>query len=230
MPEMPHQDKRHLGLATMENIKLIVFDLDGTLVDSRSDIAGAVNFTLDKLGLKKKNISEIGSYIGWGVIDLIEKSLGKNHRYFLTQALAIFKDYYRRHSTDNSRLYPGVEETLKYYKQMRKIIVTNRDREFAEITLKTLGISGYFETIIGGDDLGCLKPSSCPLNRGLRQLKVNKNRAIMVGDMAVDIQAGKTAGISTCAVTYGLGKREDLIRAEPDFIINDIRELKKVVN
>ena len=213
----------------MKKVELVIFDMDGTLVDSREDIAGAVNFTLDKLGLKKISLLEITSYIGWGVVDLIEKSLGENHRSLLPRALKIFKDYYRRHSTDKSRLYPGVGEILQHFRNKRKIIVTNRQREFAKIALKAFKIENYFEMIIGGDEVGCLKPSACPLNRGIGKLKVNKKDAVIVGDMAVDIIAGKAAGIYTCAVTYGLGKKEELFKADPDFIIENISELKNIL-
>lgn len=214
----------------MKYIDLIIFDLDGTLVDSRDDIANAVNFTLKKIGLKEKSISEISSYIGTGVEGLIRKSLGNKEEVLLKKALSAFEEYYKKHSTDNSVLYPNVKEILEYFKGKKKVIVTNRNYEFALLTLKTLGIYDYFEDIVGGDDIGCMKPSSCPLDMSMHRLSANKEEAIIVGDMDLDIVAGKRAGIITCGVTYGIGKKEDIIKAKPDFIIDDIMNLKNLIH
>ena len=214
----------------MKYIDLIIFDLDGTLVDSRDDIANAVNFTLKKIGLKEKSISEISSYIGTGIEDLIGKSLGNKQEVLLTRALSVFEKYYRKHSTDNSVLYPNVKEILEYFKNKRKVIVTNRNYGFALIALNKLGIYDYFENVVGGDDIGCMKPSSCPLDRSMNRLNTNKEEAIIVGDMDIDIVAGKKAGIITCGVTYGIGKKEDIIKAKPDFIIDDIIDLKDIIH
>jgi len=214
----------------MKYINLIVFDLDGTLVDSRDDIVNAVNFTLKKIGLKERSISEITSYIGTGIEELIRKSLGNKQEVLLTKALSVFEEYYREHSTDNSVLYPNVKEILEYFENKRKVIVTNRNYEFALIALNKLGINDYFENILGGDDIGCMKPSSCPLDKSMNRLNTNKEETIIVGDMDIDIIAGKRAGVITCGATYGIGKREDIIKAKPDFIINDIIDLKSIIH
>jgi phosphoglycolate phosphatase len=214
----------------MRPADLIIFDLDGTLVDSRQDIANAVNFTLREVGLSEKSPGQISSYIGMGVEDLIRKSLGNKQNSSLKRALPIFEQYYRKHCTDNSTLYPGVEEILNFFKHKKKAIITNRNREFAVATLKAIGIYDYFEDIIGGDDTNCMKPSSCPLDKFLYGLDINKDRTIIVGDMDIDILAGKRAGIITCGVTYGIGKREDITKAKPDFIIDRIIELEEIIN
>ena len=214
----------------MKYIELIIFDLDGTLVDSREDVTNAVNFTLKKIGLKKKSISEISSYIGKGIEDLIRKSLGNKQEVLLKRALSVFEEYYKEHFTDNSVLYPNVKEILEYFNNKRKTIVTNRNYEFALLIMKTLGIYDYFENIVGGDDIGCMKPSSCPLNKSMGRLNADKEKAIIVGDMDIDILAGRRAGITTCGVTYGIGKKEDIIKAKPDFIIDDIIDLKSIIH
>lgn len=213
----------------MKYVDLIIFDLDGTLVDSRQDIANAVNFTLSYLGLKRKSKEEISSYIGGGVEDLIRKSLGHKGGLLLKKAQSNFERYYRRHSTDNSVLYPNVKEALEYFKAKRKVVVTNRKYEFSILALKALSICNFFEGVIGGDDLGCQKPSSCPLDKIIRDLDINREKTIIVGDMDIDISAGKKAGIATCGVTYGIGKKEDVIKARPDFIIDDVIRLKDII-
>lgn len=213
----------------MKYVELIIFDLDGTLVDSRRDIANAVNLTLKNLGLKEKSIQEISSYIGRGVVDLLRKSLGERDDVLLKKALSIFEEYYRRHFADNSTLYPDVKDVLEHFKDKKKVIVTNRNYEFALLTLKALGVYEYFEDIAGGDDAGCAKPSTCLLDKIIGNLNMDKGKTIMVGDMDIDILAGKRAGIITCAVTYGIGKKEDIVKTGPDFIIDDIIKLKDII-
>ena len=194
----------------MKQVELIIFDLDGTLVDSRKDIAKAVNFTLQELGLKEKSISEINSYIGTGVNDLIGKSLGPGQGDIFNKALALFEGYHREHLTDDSRLYPGVKEILEHFRDKNKVIITNRRYEFALVVLKALGVRDYFDDILGGDNLDCVKPSSCPLERAMNNLQVDRAKTIIVGDMDIDVRAGKKAEILTCAVTYGIGSTEDV--------------------
>ncbi|MFC1590316.1 HAD family hydrolase [Candidatus Omnitrophota bacterium] len=210
----------------MKKVDMIIFDLDGTLIDSRADIANAVNHTLRSLGLKEKSVDEICSYVGKGVEELVRKSLGEENTALLDEALPALEAYYREHSSDRSTLYPHVEETLERFKDKKKVIATNRKREFALLSLEKMGIERYFEEVIGADDSRHMKPSPCPLDRTLRNMDISKDKAIIVGDMNIDIMTGKAAGIATCAVTYGLGKREDIIKAKPDYIIDDIQELK----
>ena len=112
----------------------------------------------------------------------------------------------------------------------RKIIITNRNYEFAKISFKATDIDDYFEDIIGGDDIGCMKPSSCPLDTVMHRFNINKQQAIIVGDMDIDILAGKNAGIATCAVTYAIGKIEDILQAKPDYTIDNLLKLKEIIN
>jgi len=214
----------------MEYIDLIIFDLDGTLIDSRRDIANAVNHTLKEVGLEEKSVSEISSYIGTGVEDLIRRSLGKKQDSLFKKALSVFIEYYREHCLDNTYLYSGVKDVLEYFKNKRKVIVTNRRYETAILALRKLGVYNYFEDVLGGDDLGYLKPSSCLLDEVIHRLNIEKERTIIVGDMDVDILAGKRAGITTCAVTYGIGKKGDILKTKPDYIIDNILKLKGIIN
>jgi len=213
----------------MIDIDNIIFDLDGTLVDSSKDIVRAVNFTLRKLGLAGKPPELIVSYIGTGVRDLLKKSLGGKKSHFAQEAFKIFSEYFPKHSADESALYLHVEEILKYFKNKRKVVITNRNRKFGEITLRKLGIRDYFEEIVGGDDVNCMKPSACPLDRLSSKIEMKKSKTIIVGDMDIDIMAGKNFGIKTCWVTYGLGNREDVEKIEPDYIIDDMIELKDII-
>ena len=211
-----------------KKIELIMFDLDGTLVDSMEDMANAGNFTLENFGLKKKSIQEITSYVGEGREHLIKKLLGDNQN-FLKEAISVFGEYYKKHSSDNSILYPNVKEVLEYFKDKKKAVISNKNREEVVSALKALEIYDYFENIIGGDEVEYSKPSPFHLCKTMQRFHINKEKSIMVGDMDIDVLAGKNAGILTCAVTYGVSKKEDIIRAEPDFIIDDIAKLMDII-
>ncbi len=195
----------------MKQIDLIIFDLDGTLVDSQKDIIKAVNFSLKTLGLKEKTDSEISAFIGTGVEDLIRKSLGARAGLF-KEALEIFTQHYSKHFTDNTILYPNVKEILEHFKNKKMAVVTNKNKHSTVRTLEAFKINGYFGDVLGGDDVDCRKPSSCPLDLVIQKHKAKKESTLIVGDMAIDILAGKKAGIATCAVTYGIGKKEDIIK------------------
>ena len=213
----------------MKYVELIIFDLDGTLVDSKEAIAKGINFALKQFGLKEKTVSEISSYIGIGVDDLVRKSIGPGQEHLFEKAKSIFENYRKLHP-DRAILYPGVKEVLEHFKNKRKVIVTNRKYEFALPTIKELNINSYFEDILGADDIECKKPSSCPLDKAMNRLKMEKDRTVMVGDMDVDILSGKNAGITTCAVTYGIGKKEDILKAKPDYIIDNLLQLTEIIN
>ncbi|MFH1855965.1 MAG: HAD-IA family hydrolase [Candidatus Omnitrophota bacterium] len=213
----------------MQKISLIIFDFDGTLLDSQQDIVNGVNFALKSFGRPSQKASEILPFIGWGMEYLIVKSFGGGEEETLEKACVVFKDYFREHSLDNSVLYPGVKEILKHFEDKIKAIVTNRAYEFVLSALKAFNAGSYFKDIMSSDDKDCMKPSACPINKIVSKYKIDKKEALMVGDMEVDIQAGKEAGILTCGVTYGIGEKKDLIKARPDFLIDDIVELKKLV-
>ena len=210
-------------------IDLLLFDVDGTLVDSRNDIANAMNFALRAVGVPEKRHEEIVSYIGTGVIDLVRRSLGAGYSDLAEQAIEIFSGYYLEHSADTSKLYPHVKETLEYFKDKIKFILTNRYAKFADATLTQLGIRKYFENIIGGDDENCMKPSPCILEKVFSGTGINRDKIMIVGDMSIDINTGKSAGTRTCWVTYGLGKIGDVEALKPDYIIDDIKELKDII-
>ena len=161
---------------------------------------------------------------------LLKKSLGKKRDSLLKDALPIFEEYYKAHSMDTTTLYPDVKEILEYFKNKRKAVITNRKAGLAAYTLSAFGIYNYFEDVIGGDDTGCMKPSSCPLDKAISKFKGNRKNSVIVGDMDIDVLAGKEAGILTCAVTYGIGRKEDIIKARPDYIINEISDLKEIIN
>jgi phosphoglycolate phosphatase len=218
----------------MIDIKIILFDLDGTLVDSKKVIIDAANYTLLNLGYKQKEEEEIINHLGFDISYIISRLTGSNDSALLIKGVELFKGYWREHITADSMLFRGVIETLDYLKSKEMIITSNGIREVIERMLNNFKIRKFFKEIISGDEPDCVKPTACPINMVFDRFKmgnrtVDKDRIMIVGDMDIDIKAGKNAGIKTCAVTYGIGKKKDIITAKPDFLIDDISELKNII-
>jgi len=214
----------------MREVDLIIFDFDGTLVDSRLDIVNSVNYVLKRLDLNSRDFDTIISFIGEGIEHLLLKSLGEGREDRYEEAYRFYVEYYQEHLLDNSVAYPHVRETLDHFKSKKMIIISNRLGSSASVMLERLGLIQYFKDILGGEDHSCRKPSGCPILNMLNKFGVSKERAIIVGDMDLDIMSGKDAGVLTCAVTYGIGSRESIVKAGPDFIIDDISRLKDIID
>lgn len=218
----------------MVDIKIILFDVDGTLVDSKKVIIDAANYTLLNLGFKQKKEEEIINHLGFEVSYLISRLTGSYDPALIIKGVKIFKGYWSEHITADSMLFNGVIETLNYLKSKEMIITSNGIRKVIERMLNNFKIRKFFKEIISGDEPDCIKPTACPINMVFDRFKlenrtIDKNRIMIVGDMDIDIKAGKNAGIKTCAVTYGIGKKKDIVNAKPDFLIDDISELKNII-
>jgi 2-phosphoglycolate phosphatase len=211
-------------------IEAAIFDLDGTLVDSKKDIIDAINYILKMLGLEEKPDDLIQSYIGMGRDKLIADALGHEvSPEVVAKANENFDKHYSAHMFDHTKLFPGVTDVLEYLKDKTLMVVTNKSHAFAISTLKHFKIDKYFSKVIGGDDQNCRKPDSCPINHLLDGINVPPDRAIIIGDSDIDIKAGRLAGIRTCGLTYGIGRVEDIKKAKPDYILDDIRALRDIV-
>ena len=213
----------------MAIIDTIFFDVDGTLVDARRDIANAMNYALESMGLPVLPVEKIISYVGTGVSHLISNCLGTDDAKLVEKGIRLYGEYYVAHAADEAFLYPHAVEILDYLKDKRKFILTNRYAAFADILLKALGVRKYFEEVIGGDDEGCLKPSACIIDRVVKTSGIDKSKALIVGDMSYDIMTGNNAGVKTCWVTYGLGNIGEIKDLRPDYIIEDLIELKDII-
>jgi len=212
----------------MPRVDLIIFDLDGTLVDTCHDLANSVNFALNALDLPPLELQEVISHVGDGLKKLMDRSLPKDRLGEMNEAIDIFRSHYREHLLDFSVFYPKVENVLNYFRGKKMAVVSNKPEEFTRLILKGLRRADLFEIILGGDSLPVMKPDPEPILHILKQLSVSPEKTAIVGDGTTDIEAGKAANVWTCAVTYGLKKKEVLLKMKPDFMIEDIVELKKI--
>ena len=212
----------------MKQIVLLIFDLDGTLVDTRRDLANSVNFALNALKLPALQIEEVMSYVGDGLKKLLDRSLPKDGLENIGEVIDIFREHYREHCLDFSGFYPDVVNILNYFQDKKMTVVSNKPEEFTRLILEGLRIADFFEIILGGDSLPLMKPDPGPILHILDKLNASNEKTAIVGDGTTDIEAGKAANILTCAVTYGLKEKEVLLKMEPDFMIDDIVELKRI--
>jgi phosphoglycolate phosphatase len=205
--------------------RLIVFDLDGTLVDSKEDLAVAVNAAIGSFGFPTLPHKEIHGYIGDGAAALIRRALPAEQDGLLPQVLERFLSYYRRHLLDTTRPYPGVVEALrKWSGTYRMALLTNKPIAMTEAILSGLSLAGHFFDVRGGDSFETKKPDPRGLLHILGEAGVAPGETVMVGDGRNDVLAGKGAGTVTCGVTYGLGA-DGFAAHPPDFTVDRFPDL-----
>ncbi|MDQ7825713.1 MAG: HAD hydrolase-like protein [Candidatus Eremiobacteraeota bacterium] len=201
---------------------LIAFDLDGTLVDSRTDIARAVNVMRSHYGMAHLSVEEVTVSIGDGIKMLCERILAGTG-IDLDEAVGIMRGFYRAHMVDDSVLYGGVAEGLRELRRnhWRLSVISNKPRVFCDEILAHFRILHLFELVIGGDSGYALKPDPESLLASMEKVKAAPERSWIVGDHYTDLGAGKNAGIRTCFVSYGFGRLNGLV---PDLTVSSFPE------
>lgn len=214
----------------LEQIELLIFDLDGTLVNSEQDLANSVNATLQKIGRKPLSTEVIASYVGRGVSVLVSRALGDGATgEEVDQATEIFLKHYREHMLDNTVPYSGVREALAELGKHKMAVLTNKPVNFSRRMLKGLGLAGCFLQIYGGDSFESKKPDPIGINRLMEETRVFAFRTLMIGDSISDVMAGRNAGVWTCGVSYGFGA-PTLEESPPDLKVDDLRQLLPLLN
>ncbi len=210
---------------------LIVFDLDGTLIDSKKDLANAVNAMLVHRGRAPLADEIVYGYVGNGAPLLIRRALGPEaSEADVTGALEYFLAYYREHMLDHTTLYPGVPEALDALREIgaRLAVLTNKPVRFSEAILRGLAIDARFFRVYGGNSFEHKKPHPIGIETLLAESGESKASAWMVGDSAVDVRTARNAGIAAAGVTYGF-QPETLAADPPDVLVGDLRELPPAI-
>jgi phosphoglycolate phosphatase len=208
-----------------KTVDLVMFDLDGTLADTGHDLADAVNFTRAHFDRGALPDQAIYVHVGRGVEHLLKHALPEESLNRFGDVMRVFLDHYEHHLLDRTVLYPGAREILEYFRDKRRVLISNKIERLAVAVVRGLGVDNQFDTILGGDSAAEKKPHPALLNLVLRRFQIPPDRALMVGDGDTDIDAGKGAGVITCGVTYGLGNKDDLIATKPDFLIENLSQL-----
>jgi phosphoglycolate phosphatase len=210
--------------------RLFLFDLDGTLVDSREDIARAVNAVLMKVGQNPLSMPDVLRFVGDGIEILIQRALraatGREPDAGQVAAgVDLMIQEYEHHLFDASRLYPGVRETLDALHWAKMGLITNKLEALARRVLQGFDLAHHFSAVMGGDSLPQRKPDPAPLRVAMARCRALPCETVMVGDSRTDILAGKAAGVTTCGVSCGFRGREELQAAGSDVIIDEFSDL-----
>jgi phosphoglycolate phosphatase len=206
---------------------LLIFDLDGTLIDSKLDLAHAVNAARAHMGLPPIENETVYSYVGDGAPILLRRAMGPDApQADVDRALAYFLEYYRAHMLDNTTPYPGVREALDRLAQQSRTmaILTNKPVRISNAILEGLGIAGHFRFVYGGNSFEFKKPNPIGIETLLDETGAPRASALMIGDSGVDVQTARNASIEACGVTYGF-QPETFVQYPPDFLIDTIGEL-----
>lgn len=210
----------------MTSADLLIFDLDGTLIDSSRDLADSVNAMRAWLNLEPLADHHIYSYVGDGAPTLIRRALPGLAEPELERALSYFLTYYREHMLDSTVLYPGVREALDllHAAQIPMAVLTNKPVRFSVQLIEGLGLEMHFFRIYGGNSFEEKKPHPRGIEALIAESCASPNRTIMVGDSAVDVRTARNAGVIACGVTWGF-QPETFADAPPDFLIDTMDAL-----
>jgi len=218
-------------------IRLLVFDLDGTLIDSRLDLIHSVNATLRHIGRPELDGELVASYVGDGAPALVQRALGdadKNDEALLARALEYFLGYYRQHKLDHTTVYDGIPEVLAGLAHpsngARRLmaVLSNKPVNPSRDILRALGLGDFFLRVYGGNSFSTKKPDPLGVSTILQETNVAANEALMIGDSSVDVLTGRNAGMWTCGVTYGFAPHT-LENSPPDVLVETPLELGEVL-
>ncbi len=208
----------------------VAFDLDGTLVDSRADLAGAVNHVLRTFGLPAIDPTTLYGYVGEGARVLVSRALGPDRQDLVEPGVEAFIPYYRAHLLDATRPYPGVEDALAALaaRGVALSVLTNKPVGLSRAILDGLGVMRHFVGVVGGDSLSVRKPDPAGLEQLRTITRTPRERTLLVGDSAIDVRTARAAGVAFCGVAWGLTP-EGLHAAGPERLIAHPMELVEVV-
>lgn len=213
------------------DVRVLIFDLDGTLIDSKADLALSVNAMLEHMGRASLSHERIYSYVGNGAPLLVRRALGEG----VTDAeaekgLTYFLAYYKDHMLDNTVPYPGVREGLDLLADHHSMaVLTNKPVRFSSWILEGLGLLRHFKYVYGGNSFEKKKPDPVGVEVLLRDFQAIPQQAMMVGDSDVDVRTARNSGIWACGVSYGLGT-EGMRAHPPDIMLDSLEELPKHLN
>jgi len=220
---------------TIQNKKLFIFDLDGTLVDTAPDFKNSINYMLNELNESEVSLEEIRNWVGYGARELIRRTVvDKNiphDEQKIEEMLKIFLLHYTHNIDDDSVLFNNVRNVLEFLKDngIKLAVCTNKMERLSNILLEKLNVLHMFDYLVGGDSLSKSKPDPFPLLNICEKLNTEISDSVMIGDSVTDLNAGKGAGMPVVLVSYGYTDNKDIYN-EADLVINDFSQLKELVN
>ncbi len=209
--------------------KLVFYDLDGTLVDTRLDIVRSAQHMLSEMQAPQLGAEEIQRFVGRGLYHLVSNCLKTSDMKQIEKAGKIYRKFYGEHMMDNSVLYPDAKVVLEYFKGRRQAMITNKPNPFAQDMLVQLGVAPYFTDIIAGDTEYPKKPNPAAILAIMKRENIAAGDALFIGDSLVDIEAARNAGIEIAVVMHGFNTEDELQSARPDLMAKDFPELRKKI-
>ncbi|MFA5262154.1 MAG: HAD family hydrolase [Candidatus Omnitrophota bacterium] len=208
----------------MMTIKLVIFDLDGTIIDAYKPVERSINYAMKQFGFPAVSAVTIKKTVGWGDRHLLQSFVGEHD---LDQILAVYRQHHQTSLKKGSKTLPGAKRVLNYLKQRgyKIAVASNRPTLFSDIIIRHLGLKDYFDYVLCGDRVHRPKPYPDILKMIMLKFDIRPAQCLYVGDMTIDIQTGQRAGVKTVAVTSGSSTVEELRDLKPYALIKDIRKL-----
>jgi phosphoglycolate phosphatase len=215
--------------------KLILYDLDGTLVDTRRDIINGVRYALETLKGPELTDDEIKDCVGTGLHALIKQVFrlpagrqAPEDEKLADRGSKLYREHYREHMLDHTRLYPGALECLEYFKDRKQAVITNKPNPFSSQILEALGVAHYFIAILAGDNGLPFKPDPAAIHHLMEETNATEEEVLFVGDSPIDIQAARNARVEVVTLSHGFASEATLREAKPDHIVHDFAGLLRL--
>jgi len=204
--------------------KLILYDLDGTLADTRRDIINGVRYALATLKGPELTDEEIKDCVGTGLHELIKQVFRTEDEKLADRGSKLYREYYKKHMLDHTQLYSGARECLEHFKTRQQAVITNKPNPFSSQILEALGVAHYFIAILAGDNGLPFKPDPAAIRHLMLDTDSTEEEVLFIGDSPVDIQAARNAGVEVVTLSHGFASDAVLREAKPDHIVQDFAE------
>ena len=208
--------------------KLILYDLDGTLADTRRDIINGVRHALQTLNGPQLTDDEIKDCVGTGLHALIKQVFRTDDEKLADQGSKLYREHYKKHMLDHTLLYPGAREFLEYFKDRKQAVITNKPDPFSSQILEALGAAHYFLAILAGDNGLPFKPDPAAIRHLMEKVHATAGETIFVGDSPIDIQAARNAWVEVVTLSHGFASEATLREAKPDYLVQNFAELLRL--
>ncbi len=205
--------------------RLFLYDLDGTLVDTKDDITQAANHMLNQMGAAPLSREEVCRFVGVGLKTLVASCLKTQDPKRIEEGSRIYRAFYAHHLLDKSRLYLGAHQTLEYFKDRKQVVITNKPNPFSREILEGLGVAHYFLEIIAGDAEYPRKPDPSAILAVMKESGIPPQEALFIGDSPIDVQTGRNAGVTTVIITHGFSDGAEISVSQPDVMVRNFKEL-----